>query len=79
LKDNIANLWKKEFIQKRTDTMLIDASLIMNPKVWEASGHVSGFADPLMDCKECKARWRADKLIDNKIESGEEKEPSNYA
>jgi len=78
LKDNIANLWKKEFIQKRTDNMLIDASLIMNPKVWEASGHVGGFADPLMDCKECKARWRADKLIDNKIEAGET-EPSNYA
>jgi len=79
LKDNIANLWKKEFIQKRTDTMLIDASLIMNPKVWEASWHVWGFADPLMDCKECKARWRADKLIDAKIESGEVEEPANYA
>jgi glycyl-tRNA synthetase len=59
--------------------MLIDASLIMNPKVWEASGHVGGFSDPLMDCRECKARWRADKLIDNKIESGEVKKPSNYA
>ena len=79
LKDNIANLWKKEFIQKRTDTMLIDASLIMNPKVWEASWHVGGFADPLMDCKECKARWRADKLIDNKIESWDVAEPDNYA
>jgi len=58
--------------------MLLDASLIMNPKVWEASGHVGGFADPLMDCKECKARWRADKLIDNKIEAGET-EPEGYA
>lgn len=79
LKENVKNLWLKEFIQKRTDTMLIDASLIMNPKVWEASGHVGGFADPLMDCKQCKARWRADKLIDNKIESGEIKEPAWYA
>lgn len=79
LKENIKNLWLKEFIQKRTDNMLIDASLIMNPKVWEASGHVGGFADPLMDCKECKARWRADKLIDSKIESGECKEPVWYA
>lgn len=69
LKENIKNLWLKEFIQKRMDTVLLDASLIMNPKVWEASGHVWGFADPLMDCKSCKARWRADKLIDNKIES----------
>jgi glycyl-tRNA synthetase len=58
--------------------MLIDASLIMNPKVWEASGHVGGFADPLMDCRECKARWRADKLVDNKIENGEA-EPAGYA
>jgi glycyl-tRNA synthetase len=78
LKENIKFLWMKEFIQKRTDNMLIDASLIMNPKVWEASGHISGFSDPLMDCKSCKARWRADKLIDNKIESGE-KEPTGYA
>lgn len=67
LKENIKNLWIKEFIQKRMDTMLIDASLIMNPKVWEASGHVWGFADPLMDCKSCKTRHRADKLVDNKL------------
>ncbi len=79
LKDNIANLWKKEFIQKRTDTMLIDASIIMNPKVWEASWHIAGFADPLMDCKECKARWRADKLIDNKIEFEGVSELTGYA
>ncbi len=78
LKENIKNLWLKEFIQKRMDTMLLDASLIMNPKVWEASWHVGWFADPLMDCKECKARWRADKLIDNKIEAGET-EPAWYA
>jgi len=51
------------------DVMLLDASLIMNPKVWEASGHVGGFADPLMDCKECKERFRADKLVDNILES----------
>jgi len=79
LKDNIENLWKKEFIQKRDDNMLIDAALIMNPKVWEASGHVWGFADPLMDCKWCKARWRADKLVDTKIELWEASEPEWYA
>ncbi|MDA9128918.1 glycine--tRNA ligase [Candidatus Gracilibacteria bacterium] len=78
LKDNIKDLWKKEFIQKRTDTMLLDCSLIMNPKVWEASGHVGGFADPLMDCRECKSRFRADKLVDAKIESGETA-PEGYA
>lgn len=58
--------------------MLIDCSLIMNPKVWEASGHVGGFSDPLMDCKDCKARWRADKIIDAHILAGA-KEPENYA
>jgi len=71
LKENIKNLWLKEFIQKRTDNMLIDCSLVMNPKVWEASWHVWGFADPLMDCKSCKSRHRADKLVDNKIEAWE--------
>ena len=78
LKENIRSLWIKEFIQKRTDNMLIDCSLIMNPKVWEASGHVGWFADPLMDCKSCKERFRADKLVDNKIEAGAT-EPSGYA
>lgn len=79
LKENIKFLWMKEFIQKRTDNMLIDASIIMNPKVWEASGHVSGFSDPLMDCKNCKSRWRADNLIDSKIENWEATEPAWYA
>ena len=79
LKENIKNLWLKEFIQKRTDNMLIDASLIMNPKVWEASWHIWGFSDPLMDCKKCKSRFRADKLIDNKIENKWVSEPSWYA
>jgi len=78
LKENIKNLWIKEFIQKRMDTMLLDCALIMNPKVWEASWHVGGFSDPLMDCKGCKARWRADKLIDTHIEAGNP-EPLNYA
>jgi len=78
LKENIKNLWLKEFVQKRMDTMLLDASLIMNPKVWEASWHVGGFSDPLMDCKSCKSRHRADKLVDAKI--GEwTPEPDEYA
>lgn len=78
LKENIKNLWLKEFIQKRMDVMLLDASLIMNPKVWEASWHVWGFADPLMDCKSCKSRHRADKLVDAKIEAWAD-EPADYA
>lgn len=64
LKENIKNLWIKEFVQKRSDMMLQDAAILMNPNVWVASGHVWGFSDPLMDCKECKARHRADKLIE---------------
>lgn len=79
LKENIKFLWQKEFIQKRDDVMLLDCALIMNPKVWEASGHVGGFSDPLMDCKSCKSRIRADKLIDAHIENSWAKEPENYA
>ena len=78
LKENIRNLWLKEFIQKRDDNMFIDCSLIMNPKVWEASWHVWGFSDPLMDCKSCKNRLRADKIIDNHIEEWNS-EPEWYA
>ncbi len=65
LKENIKNLWIKEFVQKKTDMMLLDAAILMNPKVWVTSGHVWGFADPLMDCKSCKSRHRADKLIED--------------
>lgn len=78
LKENIKNLWIKTFIQKRDDTMLLDCALIMNPKVWEASWHVGWFSDPLMDCKSCKARWRADKIIDAHINAWNP-EPENYA
>ena len=80
MKENIKNLWLKEFVQKRTDVMLIDCALFMNPKVWEASGHVWWFADPLMDCKCCKARWRADKIIDEYLlNNPNSTEPNNYA
>ena len=79
LKDNIKFLWQKEFIQKRIDVMQIDCSLIMNPKVWEASGHIWGFSDPLMDCKSCKERWRADKIIDDHILKTWATEPAWYA
>ena len=78
LKENIKFLWMKEFIQKRTDNMLIDCSLIMNPKVWEASGHVGWFSDPLMDCKECKSRLRADKIVDDYLDKTWDNEPESY-
>lgn len=65
LKENIKNLWIKEFVQKKTDMMLLDSAILMNPQVWVTSGHVGGFSDPLMDCKKCKSRHRADKLIED--------------
>lgn len=64
LKNNIKQLWWKRFVQSRDDIVGIDASLIMNPKVWEASGHLATFNDPLVECKKCHTRFRAD-LIDN--------------
>ncbi|MBX4211249.1 MAG: glycine--tRNA ligase [Candidatus Yanofskybacteria bacterium] len=60
LKNNIKQLWWKMFVQSRPDMVGIDAALIMNPKVWEASGHLSHFTDPLIECKKCHARYRAD-------------------
>lgn len=65
LKENIKNAWIKNFVQKRTDMVLLDAAILMNPQVWVASGHVGGFSDPLTDCKSCKTRHRADKLIES--------------
>ena len=64
LKDNIKKAWQKKFIQEDLNNVEIQAAILMNPKVWEASGHLANFADPLMDCKECKTRHRADHLIE---------------
>lgn len=65
LKNNIKDTWRKRFIQERENAYEVDAAILMHPRVWEASGHVSGFSDPLIDCKECKSRHRADNLIDD--------------
>ena len=65
LKNNIKDTWRKRFIQERRNAYEVDADILMHPKVWEASGHVSSFSDPLIDCKECKTRHRADKLIED--------------
>jgi glycyl-tRNA synthetase len=64
LKNNIKKLWWKKFVQERKDNVGIDSAILMNPKVWEASGHISNFNDPLIDCKSCKMRYRVDKLIE---------------
>ena len=71
MKENIKNLWIREFVQKRTDMTLLDAAILMNPSVWIASGHVGGFSDPLVDDKKTKERFRADKLHENLIHEKE--------
>jgi len=63
LKNNIKQLWWKRFVQGRDDMVGIDAALIMNPKVWEASGHVAGFSDLLSECKNCHHRIRVDQFL----------------
>jgi len=65
LKNNIKDAWRKRFIQERNNAYEVDADILMHPRVWEASGHVDSFADPLLDCKECKTRHRADNLIND--------------
>ena len=64
LKQNIKDAWRKKFIQESKYNVGLDAAILMNPETWVASGHVGGFSDPLIDCKECKTRHRADKLIE---------------
>lgn len=65
LKNNVKEAWRKKFIQENKNIVGLDAAILMNPETWVASGHVSGFSDPLLDCKECKTRHRADKLIES--------------
>jgi glycyl-tRNA synthetase len=66
LANNIKNIWWKQFISDREDMYGMDTAIIMNPKAWEASGHVAGFSDPLSECDDCKHRFRADHLEDKK-------------
>jgi glycyl-tRNA synthetase len=65
LKNNIKKAWKQKFIQEDANNVGLDSAILMNPKVWEASGHISTFSDPLIDCKNCKTRYRADKLVED--------------
>ena len=67
LKENIKNLWIKNFVQKRKDMVLLDAAIMMNPNVWIASGHVGSFSDPLTECKNCHTRHRADKILEEEF------------
>jgi glycyl-tRNA synthetase len=61
-KNNIRELWLRSMVQERDDIVVLDSAIILNPRVWEASGHVAGFTDPLVDCRTCKLRFRADQL-----------------
>lgn len=74
LKNNVKKAWWKKFIQEPQNVVGLDSAILMNPQAWVASGHVGGFNDPLMDCKECKARFRADKLIEDYFASVESTE-----
>lgn len=65
LKNNVKKAWWKKFIQENPYNVGVDCAILMNPQTWVASGHLGGFSDPLMDCKECKERFRADKLIED--------------
>ena len=64
LKNNVKKAWWKKFVQENPYNVGLDSAILMNPQTWVASGHLGGFSDPLMDCKECKERFRADKLIE---------------
>lgn len=73
LKNNIKKLWWKKFVQDNPYNVGLDCAILMNKEVWVASGHLGGFSDPLMDCKECKSRFRADKLVEEYLtKQGEE-------
>ena len=65
LKNNIKKAWLKKFVQEDSNNVGLDSAILMNPKTWEASGHISTFSDPLIDCKSCKSRHRADKLVED--------------
>ena len=80
LKNNVKKAWWRAAVQERDDMVGLDASILMHPQTWVASGHVEGFADPLVDCKQCKQRWRADHIKDGKCPAcgGELTEPRMF-
>ena len=65
LKNNVKRAWWQKFVQESPYNVGVDCAILMNPQTWVASGHLGGFSDPLMDCKECHERFRADKMIDD--------------
>ena len=79
-KNNVKRAWWKRFVQESRYNVGLDSAIIMNPEAWVASGHVGGFSDPLMDCKQCKARHRADKLIEDfAFQNGTDENPAGWS
>jgi glycyl-tRNA synthetase len=79
LKRNIKDRWWRAMVHARDDIEGLDAAILMHPKVWEASGHVSGFTDPLVDCRTCKSRFRADKIADARCPQKPSKAPGEHS
>ena len=79
LKKNIKNHWWRTMVHSRDDVEGLDAAILMHPRVWEASGHVAGFVDPLVDCKTCKGRFRADKLEDARCLRKPSRKPGEFS
>ncbi len=79
VKNNIRARWLEAMVQERDDIVLIDSAVILHPRVWEASGHVEGFTDPLVDCRTCKLRFRADRLEDSQCGRKPSKRPGEYS
>ncbi len=78
MKNNIRSLWFQAMVQERDDIVALDSAVILNPRVWEASGHVAEFTDPLVDCRTCKLRFRADKLEDAQCGRKPSKHPGEF-
>jgi glycyl-tRNA synthetase len=79
LKNNIRARWVEAMVQERDDVVLVDTAIILHPRVWEASGHVGGFTDPLVDCRACKLRFRADQLDQSQCGQKPSKRPGEYS
>src|SRR6478752_9585433 len=79
LNDNVKNEWRRSLIQEREDVVALDSAIILNPQVWVASGHVATFSDPLVDCRTCKLRFRADKLEDAHCGRRPSKKPGEFS
>jgi glycyl-tRNA synthetase len=79
LNDNVKDEWRRALIQERDDVVALDSAIILTPQVWVASGHVAGFSDPLVDCRTCKLRFRADKLDDSQCGRRPSKRPGEDA